>query len=354
MAGSRSRSSKKSATSRKQASSHGIRRSKRVWGHRAPSPESQGTVTHSRSASPTWDCENDDLPTQNPSDSEDQADSNHDFGSNDQQDEDVTPGGDVEAQTGESDDEDNEQDSHQRVNARSPNWKAWQDRYLIQMVDKLRLFDITRSEQRGAWDELSSALRVKSSQKGPKSTVDRTGQACRARFNLLVKFHEQEQTRSKQITGTNEEVDEHIQLLDGLVKQYRESKVANKGVNQQKLDLEKQAGLEIRDAAMQGMVPRENLTDVTEGSDASVRERQGHRKRRRSLSDTEDKENSPLKKARQQKFDEVLAKHNAEDESRLREACECKEKHHQETIEVQRLMVDTLQNLNAVISWLTE
>ncbi|THU77872.1 hypothetical protein K435DRAFT_786508 [Dendrothele bispora CBS 962.96] len=351
MARSHSRSTQKNPKSQSRALSNVPRRSKRIrrsQAHPSPSQSPEPNVRQTdpatpqpRSPSPPWDCENHSIRSGTPSasDTEDQVNSHPDEEADDVVDE---PSDD---ETSDRDDS-TQGDVQQSRNARSPNWKPWQDRYLVQMVDKLRPFEVGRHEVRNAWDELAAALKKESSQQSSKSTIDRTGSACRSRFHSLMKFHEQEQTRSKQKTGTNEEVDAHIRLLDNLVEQYHESKLTSKDTNQHKLDLEKQAGLEIRDAAMRSLVPRENLTDVAEG-DASIRERQGQRKRKRSSSDASDKENgSSPKKSRRKKLDDILVEHNAIDEVRLREAREREEQIHRENIELQHQMIGVLQNLN--------
>lgn len=104
-----------------------------------------------------------------------------------------------------------------------------------------------------------------------------------------------------QATGTDEEVDEHVQvnpsrflseyrflillckktmteavqLIDDLQLQGEKASESAK----LKLEKERQAGLEMRRAAMQNMVRREELTDVADLETATVRERQAQRKR---------------------------------------------------------------------------
>ncbi|KAJ6568690.1 hypothetical protein B0H19DRAFT_1349307 [Mycena capillaripes] len=104
----------------------------------------------------------------------------------------------------------------QSQNARSPPWLAWQDRSLIQEVDRLRPFNAPRGDAaKNAWDTLAVELRKNRNANG--SVINRTGAACRARFQKLVKAHKADQTRSLQKTGTDEEVDEHIELLSQVV-----------------------------------------------------------------------------------------------------------------------------------------
>lgn len=70
--------------------------------------------------------------------------------------------------------------------------------------------------------------------------------------------------------------------------------------DKQRADLERQAGAEMRNAAMHGNMPRELFCDLGQLDDATHRERQANRKRRRSRSSSRsrspslEKENQPL------------------------------------------------------------
>jgi hypothetical protein len=76
----------------------------------------------------------------------------------------------------------------QAQNARSPPWLAWQDRALFQEAERLRPFNAARGDAaRNAWDALAVELLKNSSAIG--SAINRTGAACRARFQKLVKAH---------------------------------------------------------------------------------------------------------------------------------------------------------------------
>jgi hypothetical protein len=117
--------------------------------------------------------------------------------------------------------------SVQSKNARSQPWRPWQDRALIQNANKLRPFDAARGDAtRNAWDNFSVDLLKDSALNG--TPINRTGEACRARFQKLIKAHKvsdpfthisafaeyikADQTRSLQKTGTDEEVDNHIEV----------------------------------------------------------------------------------------------------------------------------------------------
>ena len=76
----------------------------------------------------------------------------------------------------------------QSQRARSPRWQPWQDRYLIEEVYNLRPFEASRgSASSHAWQTLSRQLFDKTTRIGPHSIVDRSGEACRSRFRVLMK-----------------------------------------------------------------------------------------------------------------------------------------------------------------------
>jgi hypothetical protein len=79
--------------------------------------------------------------------------------------------------------------ARQSQNARSAPWQAWQDRFLIQEVDKLRPFNAARgAPAQDAWDEVAAELSKSSAAQG--KSIGRTGAACRARFQKLLKAHQ--------------------------------------------------------------------------------------------------------------------------------------------------------------------
>ncbi|KAK6996171.1 hypothetical protein R3P38DRAFT_2800193 [Favolaschia claudopus] len=121
---------------------------------------------------------------------------------------------------GESDLENDEEtfpaslDAKQSQKARSPRWLPWEDRYLAQQAEKLRLFAQRGDERRKAWDGLAVDLLKASTING--KPINRTGPACRARLEKLLDAQRREQTRSLQLTGTNQEVDDHLEAQAGL------------------------------------------------------------------------------------------------------------------------------------------
>ncbi|KAF7310148.1 Myb-like domain-containing protein [Mycena indigotica] len=173
-------------------------------------------------------------------------------------------------------------DSRQARNARGAAWLPYQDRLLVEQVEVLRPFDAGRGAAlMAAWDSLSVQLASASRIKGKE--ISKSGNACKARFLKLLKAHRADETRSLQKTGTNEEVDEHVQRLTSINELYHEQelrKTDKSTAAQKKAKVEQDAALEIRDAAMRGLVRRENLTDVAQLDSASVREKQGQRRRK--------------------------------------------------------------------------
>jgi hypothetical protein len=110
----------------------------------------------------------------------------------------------------------------------SPRWQSWQDRYLTQAVDQTRPFLLPSSERKEGWNRTADVLLRDSSTVGARSTVDRTGLACKNRFMKLMKERkvcrspvssilayillQKGETESRMKTGAVEEVSEHIKV----------------------------------------------------------------------------------------------------------------------------------------------
>ncbi|KAJ7849026.1 hypothetical protein B0H13DRAFT_2361530 [Mycena leptocephala] len=245
----------------------------------------------------------------------------------------------------------------QSQNARNPPWLAWQDRSLVQEVYRLRPFNAPRGDAaKNAWDTLAVELLKNSNANG--SAINRTGAACRARFQKLVKGHKADQTRSLQKTVTDEEVDEHIELLTQVV-ELVDARDLQKGeksaASRKKVDLETKAALELRDAAMKGLVRREALTDVARLEGASVREKQGQRKRKRAHAEASDseKENEettnddfkPKRKRGRNQLVEIVKHRNAADAKRLEKARQLDEQRHTEMRQLQQRSINLQENI---------
>ncbi|CAK5266198.1 unnamed protein product [Mycena citricolor] len=178
-----------------------------------------------------------------------------------------------------------DESSTQARNATSKRWLPFQDRYLAQAVDQRRPFAEAPSDRNTAWDDTSDILRTYSQAQGPQSVVDRTGSSCRSRFTKMMDHHRKDETRSLMKTGAVEEISEHLKLMTELQAlmddQERIPPPKKTSKAKKKEAIERQAGLEMRDAAMTGLVDTSTLTDVTQIEGSTFREKQGQRRRRR-------------------------------------------------------------------------
>jgi hypothetical protein len=120
-------------------------------------------------------------------------------------------------------------ESKQVRNARNPKWAPWQDRFLAAEALKHRPFLEARGAPiQAAWDSLATSMGEDSAREG--TVITRTGSACRARFKvlmdafdvcgvslslfvlLLINGLQKDEARSLQKTGTNKEVNDHIEV----------------------------------------------------------------------------------------------------------------------------------------------
>ncbi|KAF8954131.1 hypothetical protein BDZ97DRAFT_1928712 [Flammula alnicola] len=231
----------------------------------------------------------------------------------------------------------------QAKNARSPLWLPWQDRFLASEALKLRPFLEPRGKPaQDAWDHLAQCLFEDSITLG--SAIQRSGPACRARFKKLLEAHKKAETRSLQKTGTDEQVDEHLENMTNIAAlvdvQASEKEGKATGVKN-KADKEQQAALELRDAAMMGVVPRQTLSDISQLDGATWREKRGQREQpqKRVHSPTvgsSDKENlRPAGKRRcaaNNVIEKALNDHHTATEQRLAEARRLDEQRQQQLL----------------------
>ncbi|KAJ6537948.1 hypothetical protein B0H19DRAFT_1270327 [Mycena capillaripes] len=259
----------------------------------------------------------------------------------------------------------------QAVRARSPRWQSWQDRYLVQAVDQTRPFLLDASEREGGWNETAAVLLRDSHTAGPRSIVDRTGSACKNRFMKLMKEHKKGETELRMKTGAVEEISDHIKLLTALqaiMDDHAELAKESSSQSKKKADMEQKAGKELRDAAMKGLARSEGLIDVSQLDGASVREKQGQRKRaRRPLSPAKhhnraqssddassDVELLPKRRRNNQAIHDVLQRRNDEDTKRLRDARKHHDQQHNELLHAQNETLHVLLNLTNEIKGLRE
>ncbi|KAJ7327567.1 hypothetical protein DFH08DRAFT_816409 [Mycena albidolilacea] len=95
--------------------------------------------------------------------------------------------------------------------------------------------------------------------------------------NLAYEIGQANEARSLQKTGTDEEIDEYIELLGELCSLYNTGGMVATAESRKKVDLETQAGIELQDASMKALVNCNKLVDIASLSSASVREHQGQR-----------------------------------------------------------------------------
>ncbi|KAJ7820864.1 hypothetical protein B0H13DRAFT_2377698 [Mycena leptocephala] len=267
-----------------------------------------------------------------------------------------------------SDEEDEELSQAHAMNARSPRWVSWQDRYLAQAVDQIRPFLLPPSEREEGWNRTAEVLHQDSSAVGERSTVDRSGSACKTRFMRIMREHRKGETESRMKTGAVEEVSEHIKImteLQAIMNDHQVSTKESSAKSKHKADIEDQAGKELCDAAMKGLARSEGLIDVSELGGASVREKQGQRKRARpplassSHHNRASKESNsdvgpPSKRRRGNVLRGVLEQRNKEDTKRLNDARARADQHHSELLQAQNATLGCLKDLTSEIRGLRE
>ncbi|KAJ6459350.1 hypothetical protein C8R45DRAFT_555909 [Mycena sanguinolenta] len=186
--------------------------------------------------------------------------------------------------TGEQDSDAEQADhklSQNAQNARSQRWLPWQDRILVAQIDADRPFLRRKAAERTtAWNATANTVNTSIAKSAKNTVALRSGEACWVRFNLLMKKFKADEARSLQKTGTYEEVDEFIHALGDLCALADAENVTAARKTKHKADLQNTSGLQLRDAAMNGLVKRETLVNVASLDDASVRERQGQRTRK--------------------------------------------------------------------------
>ncbi|KAF7292640.1 Myb-like domain-containing protein [Mycena indigotica] len=237
-------------------------------------------------------------------------------------------------------------------NARSPRWLPWQDRALVQSIDVVRPFEADRGDDTAqAWQRVAVELFTATTANG--TAVNRTSEACRGRFRLILKAHRKQQTRAKQLTGAVEDVDEHVKLLDDIVDfldGQQTSKVKKTSAARTKAAVEDVGGKEMRDAAMRGLVRGSGLTDVAKLEGSTIREKQGQRralKRRHAADDDSDKENNSAgsgndcdrsvapKRRRRNQLMEMLDNRVEHDTKLLKDAQAVDERRHKQNLKYQ-------------------
>ncbi|KAI0782876.1 hypothetical protein C8Q75DRAFT_737354 [Abortiporus biennis] len=220
-----------------------------------------------------------------------------------------------------------------------PTIQPWEDRYLVAEVYQVRPFEQpSGAEAVQAWDEVEKGIQKASLGNPYAVDLRHSGGACKARMSHLEKK-----------TGTNEEVDEYMWLLSEIVAMIDADKIQDTSLFKQtkyKAALEKQAGEELQDASMEGLICRESLTDITASNDATTWEKQAQRKCSHSLS-----ENVPLgsQQSRSSKFvrlEEAIQQHTKNDEQCLAEAHDIEAQRYEE---IYTLLQDGFGTLSQIL-----
>ncbi|KAF8120011.1 hypothetical protein K438DRAFT_180264 [Mycena galopus ATCC 62051] len=167
-------------------------------------------------------------------------------------------------------------------------------------------------------------------------------------------------------TGAVEEVSNHIKLMTELQAIMEGHEVAAKdssAKSKRKATIEEKAGKQLRDAAMKGLARREGLIDVSKVDGATVREKQGQRKRprrpvspRSSASDDHDSdvEPPPKRRARNHILHDILQKRTEQDTRRLDDARERADRQHNQLLDAQNASLCVLRDLTNEIKGLRE
>ncbi|KIJ55435.1 hypothetical protein M422DRAFT_240057 [Sphaerobolus stellatus SS14] len=257
----------------------------------------------------------------------------------------------------EEDNQEGGEESRQVKNARNPPWLAWQDRFLAAEVFKHQPFLATRRDAQKAWINLAQEMEKDSRLKG--TVIKWSGPACHSRFKKILEGHKQNETRSLQKTGTNEDIDEHVWVMTdlmALIDGHDAAKEQKSAGAKAKASKEQQAALELCDAAMMGMRLRNTLSDIAQLDGATAHEKQGQRKCKQSqTSSGTDKENcapSASKCVRNQTtIASVLQQREEEDVKQLEEARACDEQRHKQIIDGFDRMTQGLTTLNETIQY---
>ncbi|KAJ7873061.1 hypothetical protein B0H14DRAFT_3438498 [Mycena olivaceomarginata] len=269
---------------------------------------------------------------------------------------------------GDEDDEEDETASHvskadsvgarstNATNARSPLWQAWQDRLLIAQTDRDRPFSAPRRERSKAWDAMANNLAIAAAQQG--SELVRSGEACKARVSYLRKKYKSDQARLLQKTGTDEEIDAHMELLGQLCELIDVQGGAKDGAAKKKLNLETEAGLAARDAMMKGLVKSAELVDLALLPDASIRERQGQHGTKRKAASADDKENrsssrnaaNKRRKKQETALQDILNRRLHDDKAALETYANQERERHTEQVGLLGELVTSIRGLNNQIT----
>ncbi|KAJ7846004.1 hypothetical protein B0H13DRAFT_1908059 [Mycena leptocephala] len=215
----------------------------------------------------------------------------------------------------EEDEEPSQAPSAHATNARSPRWVSWQDRYLAQAVDQIRPFLLPPSEREEGWNRTAEVLHQDSSAVGERSTVDRSGSACKNRFMRIMREHRKGETESRMKTGAVEEVSEHIKIMTELQAIMDDHQVSTKESSA------KRARPPLASSSHHNHASKESNSDA----------------------------GPPPKRRRHKVIHGVLEQRNKEDTKRLSDARARANQHHSELLQAQNATLSCLKDLTSEI-----
>ncbi|KAJ7340730.1 hypothetical protein DFH08DRAFT_1012874 [Mycena albidolilacea] len=222
-------------------------------------------------------------------------------------------------------------------------------------VDSDRPFEKPRRARREAWDSVAYEI----GRSNP--SFQRTGEACKARFNVLRKKFKADEARSLQKTGTDEEIDDYIETLGELCALFDAGITAAGDKSQNKAEMEARVGLELREASMKGLVQRGKLVDIASLAGSSVRKRQGQRGNKRKHFDKDGENcsqsaNASNKRRRKKEaiLKDIINQRIEDDEAKL-DACTAREQErHSEQMRVLNKLADGFDCMNNRLSMISE
>ncbi|KAJ7809216.1 hypothetical protein B0H13DRAFT_1928070 [Mycena leptocephala] len=164
----------------------------------------------------------------------------------------------------------------------------------------------------------------------------RSGEACKAHFNYLKKKYK---------------------LLGDLCLLLDAETASSSCMTQKKIDPEVQAGVELRDVSMRGLMHGNHLVDVASLASATARECQGQRGQKRKSRDNEKENtsqsrNATCKRHKKKKgaFNDILNQHLKEDKVTFEACSRREEEQHAQQMGILNKLADCVQGLNNRIS----
>ncbi|KAG8686241.1 hypothetical protein FRC09_014266 [Ceratobasidium sp. 395] len=142
-------------------------------------------------------------------------------------------------------------------------WQDWENRVVVEKAREHRIWEAERTNggQGQVWVQIATELR------NEHSDFNRQGKACQSRFNAIMR--DVEASLSSEDEGEEaDELDEYSKTLREVCRQCKgfqqQRKLATQAVKA-KMSADQTTGEKYRLAALAGMVPRGELSDLTRG-----------------------------------------------------------------------------------------